>query len=694
MQLITEYPVWMLSLNVLAGLLYAWFSYLAFPQLIFGKRLTYLLFLFRFLVITLISFLLLNPFVLALKKETEKPIVIIAHDNSSSLLFNNDSVYYRTDYLDKLDQLKSELKQKFQVNFYTFGEQLNHEGKINFSDQLTDFTPVFGQLTENHKRKNVAAMLLFSDGLYNTGVNPAFAIDGVSFPVYTIGIGDTVIRPDVFIFDVRYNKKVLNQSDFPVEVTVNATKSSGNTVNVNLFMDDQLVGKQSLAINAERFSSSLRFLIKNAPEGLHKLKVEVGGLTDESIKSNNDRMFYVDVIKKMQRVLILAASPHPDLGAFASAYKGLFETEIIFERDKPLADYKPDLLILHQLPSTSPLSVMAGELLADMPGLPVCFISGPQTNLNLFNTLQSNLKVVSPQQLQQIDAAPLFEQSFGLFTLENDLVERINKFPPLTTTFAEYQQSSSLVRLFNQRIRGVVTSAPLIAFGIQDKRKQAFIAGTGIWRWRQHDFLVNGSHQAIHTLLVKIANYLMVVADERPLRVYTANEFLIYEQIQIEAELYNESMELVNEPELNLLITNQADDTDYAFVFSRVSNTYRLNIGRLPEGVYNYQANATIDSQLRKVKGSFRVLEGSAEGSATTADHGLLNLIAEKTNGKLMYPDDLSELADNLLNNPDFKPVVKYSKAFEPLIGFYWILMIILAFLAVEWILRKLNGSY
>ncbi len=40
---------------------------------------------------------------------------------------------------------------------------------------------------------NLGAVVLAGDGIYNQGVEPLFAASGLSVPIYTIALGDTVL---------------------------------------------------------------------------------------------------------------------------------------------------------------------------------------------------------------------------------------------------------------------------------------------------------------------------------------------------------------------------------------------------------------------------------------------------------------------------------------------------------------------
>ena len=141
MQIVFQYPTWFLLLAVLAAGGYAFGMYFR------EKRTSEMpLWLVRTLAglrgaaVLIIIVLLIGPLIKSTSSRTEKPIVVIAQDNSSSIPLNSDSAFYRSEYQDQLAELKSTLSGDFEVKSYVFGNEINETDKIDFSDGRTDFS--------------------------------------------------------------------------------------------------------------------------------------------------------------------------------------------------------------------------------------------------------------------------------------------------------------------------------------------------------------------------------------------------------------------------------------------------------------------------------------------------------------------------------------------------------------------------
>ena len=94
----TEYsPYWLVVIVLLAaGITY--FAYFFRKRNDFQPWQRNVLSALRFLSLLMIMFLLLSPIVKITKHITEKPIIVIAQDDSESLVAVSDSAYDRTDY--------------------------------------------------------------------------------------------------------------------------------------------------------------------------------------------------------------------------------------------------------------------------------------------------------------------------------------------------------------------------------------------------------------------------------------------------------------------------------------------------------------------------------------------------------------------------------------------------------------------
>jgi hypothetical protein len=169
--------------------------------------------------------------------------------------------------------------------------------------------------------------------------------------------------------------------------------------------------------------------------------------------------------------------------------------------------------------------------------------------------------------------------------------------------------------------------------------------------------------------------------------------FTELEDISFQAELYNDNYQLINTPEVFIKIRNQeGQDFDYAFNTSGQASI--LHIGRFPEGSYSFTASTELNGLRHTHEGRFVVQPVQLESMSSTADHGLLRQLASQHGGSLIYPDQMGQLAEQILADTKIKPVLYSSTQTRPLIHLKWVCLILLGALSLEWFLRRYYGGY
>jgi hypothetical protein len=648
---------------------------------------------FRFLSVTVIALLLLNPLLRQIDREIEKPVIIIAQDNSESILYNKDSVFYQDEYIRLIENLKEELADKFLVKSYLFGERVSEEAEPGYTDKQTDISELIKELNIRYSNRNVGALVLTSDGIYNKGSNPLYTSSKIKYPVYAVALGDTAIKKDLILNNIRHNRIVYSGNSFPVEITTEAHDLKNTQPEIRIFRGNTLIHSQKFPVDNERYLKSFNVMLEAKDKGLQKLRVMLSHQKDEVSYLNNEKTIFVDVLEGKQKVLILANAPHPDVAAL----KEIIDNNDNYEAHVSLAhNYKPafkefDLVILHQLPSiTNPSLKLVEDI--DKASVPKLFILGNQSSFAQFNQLNSGL-TIQPVAGKFNDSQGIIDNNFSLFTISEALSKKIRKFPPLITPFGKYNLTNSVYPLVKQKIGAIESAEPLFLINNTGENRVGVITGEGLWRWRIADYSENKNHDAINELFNKLIQYLAIKQDKNRFRVNNSNAFFENEPVEFDAELYNDIYELINEPEVNIVIENK-DKKSFPFVFNKTGNSYHLNAGYFPVGEYIYNAKVKSGDKSYTATGEFTVVELQIESVNTIANHQLLHQLSTSHGGEMVYPQEVMRIKELLMANEEVKPVIYTNQKLNDLINLKWVFMLLLFILSIEWFLRKRFGSY
>lgn len=652
------------------------------------------LFFTRFLLLSLLSFLLLEPMLRTMTREVEKPLVIIALDESQSVINRADSIAAKNAIRADLEILQKSLGDGFDVRTFSFGDKVSSEIRFDFTGKTTNFSDLFRELDVRFSNRNVGAMILASDGLYNEGTSPAYGPARLRLPVYSIALGDTTSRRDVFIADVRHNRYAYLGNSFPLEINLRARQCAGEKLILTVEKDSQILVSRPVEITGREFQTTVPIYLDAKVKGIQQYQVRVNSLEGEVTLLNNNRDVFIEVVEEKQKVLILAASPHPDLGAIRQSLESTLNTDVSVHMayDSPwpvLGDYH--VVVLHNLPSAATGSLdLWKQRIEAAPS--VLYILGPGTNIDLLNAMNPAV-TLSQSNLQLNDAQAVFVSDFPLFQTDEEIRTVISNWPPLKSPFGVYQPHPSAVVMLQQRIGSVNTPQPLLAFLESEGRKNAVLCGEGLWKWRLADYQENGQHRNAHDLIRSIIQYLAIKEKRSPLTIQSKSDYRENEPVSFNARLLNASGQLVNDPEIRLRI-NSADGKEYLYAMSRVDNSYLLNAGILPVGRYSYLAETRLGTSDLKQSGAFSVSALQLEKANTQADHRVLKILASKTGGRVFYSGQAAELSKAIRSNESIKPVSYLTKRFRELIDEPMIMILLFILLGTEWFLRKRSGSY
>ncbi|MFO7873575.1 MAG: hypothetical protein R6U62_03755 [Bacteroidales bacterium] len=688
-----DYPSWLILLCFLCGLLYSGLLYYRNKKADFGRPVRWLLAVFRFLAVTIIALLLLAPLVERQTQQTDEPLLLFVQDNSASLLLAEDSAFYHDDYLPAMHDFLDDMGDDLQTRLYTFGEQFREARDIRFTENMTDMSEVFEEIEARYSNRNIGAAVLAGDGLYNRGINPLYASGSVTYPIYTIALGDTVPRRDVILKNVNHNRITYLGNQFPLEIDTEALQSEGFTSRLTISRDDEVLHEEDIMFTSDHHTETVSLQLEADEPGMQQYRASLAPIEDEVSLDNNYQDFFIDVIDGRQQVLILANSPHPDVGALRESLLNNdhydVDVHLAGDFDEPLEAY--DLLILHQLPSRQiPVASVYEE--AAEAGTAILFIVGSQTDLVAFSQLPHGL-VVEPRSAELTETLPSYNKAFVSFSLQESTVNLLDQLPPLHSPFANYSVSSNADVLLHQQVGGVVTEQPMILFSDAAEQRSGVVTGEGLWRWRLHTFQRRADHSAFDEMISRMVQFLSVQEDRSPFRVETENLVYENEPLIMEAELYDRSYELMNDPEVQVVITDE-DGADFPYVMGRTDNAYRLDAGTFPPGTYDWQAEVTLGSRQYTEEGGFIVSALDLEGLQTVADHQLLHQMAQNSDADMYYPGQWEELKNDLHRREDVKPAMYTHKEFVELINMKALFFIILLLLATEWFIRKRSGSY
>ena len=668
-------PVWVLAALLAAlGISFLLYSKKRMP---WSKSVNVLLGFLRLAAIFLIILLIINPLLELNINNTQDPIIVFAVDNSESIVLRESGTRLKS-YNEWLSQASNTLSDDYQAVV----EGVNSDS-IDATDKTTNLSQFIKEIETKYEDSNIGAIVLASDGIINKGQSPDYL--NYKFPIYTLGLGDTIPPKDVVIQNVRNNKVAYQGNKFPIAVKVYQKGFENEELEVGIYENGRKVTNQ--VITLANPTHDVNFLISAENAGLRRFTIALSQMDGESSLENNRTDIYVDVIEGKDKVLILAPAPHPDIRAIRNVLEETenYETVLYIPgiHDAP-KEKQFDLIIEHQ--------AFSGRNFGDFESSGRWYIMGNRTQLRRMPETVSFLNIdVKGNQKDQVRGA--YNKSFTKFKLQQDLIDRLGNYPPISSPFGEYTLKGPTETLLFQQVGSIATSRPMLVFYDDGSTKSAVLSGEGIWQWKLQEAGQNDESKLFDELIQKTVQYLSLkVNKDRFVVNPRETNYQVGDRVMIDTEVYNEIFERTYNNTIDLSITDQEGTINtYELVDNPANSTF--TIGTMEPGVYTFRASTALGGKTFTEQGSFAVRDIQLEGINLTADHNMLRRLANKSQGTFYHFSERNDLLTDL-SEQNFSAVIQTEREEFPLVQSIWIILLIVTLLAAEWFLRKYLGAY
>ncbi len=683
-----HYPFWYVLICLLIGGAYAYLLYRG--KRVWSKTYASVLGVVRGVLVAALVFLLLEPVLNKVINIIEKPIMVIAVDNSESMLHVNPNV--QAEVSETVSLLSKTLEDKgFEVKLRSL--DADSSNILKFTAQQTNIDQLLDGVENEFEGLNFGGMYLLSDGIANAGLAPQY--QSYNVPVHTIAFGDAEIHNDIALNVLYYNKIALYKNKFPLVAEISHKGFANKEIKVRISRKGVLLEEKKVTLGKDQDDTRVSFELDADQEGILHYTVDVIPEKGEYTNLNNSKNAYVEVINERQKIVLYASSPHPDIKMIKSVLDKQDKYELIvhvLSTDKNIPTYeKTDLVIFHQIPN---LKRVGNKLLQHYNNKAInrLFVLGSNTDLKLFSETNKCLKI--KKQLNRSDEVTMaMNEAFDHFNYDKDKFDIFDNAPPLNVPFGEYTLKGDAEVMTYQQVGGVQTEKALSAFRSLDGNKEAVITSSDLWRWRLFEFMESEHTTLMDGWLGKTIQLLATGNDKRKLRVRTTEEeFSEAQKPGFTIETYNELYEKVYDQNVKLKIKDKDGKTsEYDFVTSQGRLAYYTN--RLKEGVYNFEASSTLNNDKHIVKGAIVINHQKLEIVDLTAKHEHLQLLSKKSGAYAYNKDDHKKiLADIAKLNP--KEIIHSEEEEESIFRYHWLLYLFILLAFVEWFTRKRLGGY
>ena len=301
----------------------------------------FLIFL-RAIVLCLIAFCLLKPFLTIYQSNPDDSYLLVMVDRSKSMQITDstDSAPRLRRVNDLLfaenEGLLEKLNTKFKVRLFAFdttAKRISDEALTNAEGESTDIPQALNEALDDLQGIPLSGAVLLTDGVDRSGTDIAkFAmqIRERKLPIHTVGVGSEEGNPDLEI--VKLDVPRTAEEDFPVEIwaTVKRKGFNGKKVSLQLTSNGRILRTEPVdmdegsswipqigATDANSDVKTKRVLLKFTPRqaGTQKFEVHAALEEIEAVPQNNTKTFLLKVAPtKRVKILFVDGKPRAEFG--------------------------------------------------------------------------------------------------------------------------------------------------------------------------------------------------------------------------------------------------------------------------------------------------------------------------------------------------------------------------------------------
>lgn len=694
----TIFPIWVYLLVALGSVALAWWSYKdmrsirpLFRGLLIGLRSA---------VFVILVLLLLNPVFRQTTTHLERPGVMVMLDRSESTSITKGGYQGQESYQSVLDALQLSDTAKADLDLYSFAGNFGpvDPDTMQLNGNETQLYEVMDWLRQHQDRYQAA--VLVSDGIYTLGRDPAFLARQIGVPVFTVGLGDTSRVKDIIVQNVSADEVGYTQTTTPVEVTIRTNGFGGQSIPVELRSNQDVVARKNVEPESGEWVTTFSFDLPLKEEGLHQYRIHVPEQPDEWSASNNTRIFSVDVQNNKRRIVHVSFDIHPDVKTVRSILgtdrhialttRTWLGGDRFIEGGIPAPADSIDLLITQGYPAPDIPTEVRQKLNQLIESTPTLVLALPDFNPVLFSDSVPFEYPIEPQQrtgLMDIQLRPVAERS------DHPVMElptvNFGSLPPLYAPIRQLSTSSGSQVLFRATYHGNETDAPVLALREVGNKRIAQLNAFGIYRWYQSND--QNVRKWVRQLVSHLVDWTITQPDTRLLKVEpTQQVFDGDEAVKLQAFLTNESGQPETQGVINVRLEGDQVSSRTYTMEHQGEGRYTLNVGSLPEGMYQFEATARKgERSIDHRKGEFSVAPTNVEYVNTRRNDALLQQIAAQSGGEAVTFQQAGRIRD-LLNDGDRLEARQRTETttFHLYRHWFWFALVLLL-LSGEWFLRK-----
>lgn len=710
-ELLSGSPVLTIIAFIVLGGLAVYLYYKTNPPL--PKYIRIILGALRMVALTALLLALLQPILSYTKDYSRHRKVSLLLDRSLSMN-RVESGLSRKARMDSLLSTNSieYLNEVADLSTYYLGENISANAEEIQPDK-TSLGEAFYNLQRIQSVEPDDYWILLSDGNSNSGRDMSSVAGKMQTPIITIDMTGGLSNFDIGIDNVEFNPIVFVGRQTEVKVKLVWHEAQGKNIEVSLLDSNMVLDKQSFPISQDEGFGEITLKYIPAEPGQKLLNISIPELVGEETRGNNQKSFSTKVLKSKLLVLIAVDNPDYEIGFLKRFYdqsdkydvdlivtgnkagnlSGQFpsrQTElnkydliVFYDPDPAKLEPKKDIIKSYLSEKGGAIWLIMGRQFAER---------GPVKWLNdILPFYQSNR-----EEIHYLDyhGEPIEEQLFHPVVRLAESMSAIRDswatLPPYNSLIAcdiENPESIILVRSSLKTHKGQL---PVLGYRRFGPGKLLAQTGLPFWPWGFINLGLGKDNLIYNRYVEGITSWLTVSDDLAPVRLAPEKEvFTRGEDIRFEGFAYDPGFRPLTD--VTGMVRLNGGEKAESFEMDLIKTSegkYQALFENLTPGKYNYEAAIDKDGRnLKTEQGTILIESFSLEEFNQSGNPAGLNAVATLSGGSYFTYQDF----DKAVNAIDTSMVHLTSDEEFSFWNKFWLLLLMVGSLSLEWLLRKAN---
>ncbi|MCA1789302.1 MAG: glutamine amidotransferase [Thioalkalivibrio sp.] len=268
----------------------------------------------------LVVFALLQPTLVVSSVIPQQNFVGVLIDDSRSMSLTDRNGTARSDFVSAElapadGNLAEALSERFVLRYFRFSDiarRMESVGELGFTGPRTDLAAALDAARQELSGVPLSGLVVVSDGA-DTGERPItealVPLQAAGVPVFTVGLGDEVITPDIEVGRVELPRTVLVGTTIMVDVVVTQHGMGRASVPVIVENDRRILAEETIELGPDGEPTVARVGFQLDQPGPHRVRFRIPVQPGERVNRNNAREVLVDVRGDREKILYFEGEP-------------------------------------------------------------------------------------------------------------------------------------------------------------------------------------------------------------------------------------------------------------------------------------------------------------------------------------------------------------------------------------------------